>query len=171
MRFKDRRVVVEITPATDEQRRELETHGLKINNHAIFGTPAIRKGSGFLTVNLYDLPHVTETMLSSSIQTMLGPYSKILDISLFRSAQHGFFMGQGCVSMDVTHSDQPLFTHTLPFPDFDDHFVCAFWDGSPPYCRICRGDTHEKEHCPKAKSRHVQGCSRCGIYGHTQSSC
>ncbi|KAG2217910.1 hypothetical protein INT45_008660 [Circinella minor] len=164
LRFKDKRVVVEITPRDDAQCHVLSTQGLTIDSKTVFGTPALRKGSGFLAINLYDLPHLPNDQLILAIQQMLQPYGKLLDISLFLSSPHLFFMGQGCVSLDVTESDQNLSTHTLHFPGID-HEIRAFWKGSPSYCRICHEDTHEKDVCPKAKAHHVQACPSCGGYG------
>ncbi|KAI9495529.1 hypothetical protein BDB00DRAFT_750785, partial [Zychaea mexicana] len=136
----------------------------------IIGTPALRKGSGLLTINLYDLPHAPVEDLSVAIQRMLAPYGRILDISIFLSSQHSFFMGQGCAYLDVTQAHQPLSTHTLMYPDLE-HEVRAFWKGSPPYCRFCHEDTHEKDLCPKRAATLVQACSQCGDYGHSLRSC
>ncbi|KAI7855367.1 hypothetical protein BDC45DRAFT_90774 [Circinella umbellata] len=79
-------------------------------------------------------------------------------------------MGQACVSLDVTQSDQTLSTHTLLYPGMD-HEIRAFWKGSPPYCRICHEDTHEKDSCPKSKAQHLLACSSCGQYGHAHTVC
>ncbi|KAG2224657.1 hypothetical protein INT45_007902 [Circinella minor] len=168
LRFKDKRVVVEITPCDDLQRNTLSTKGFILEGQSIIGTPALRKGSGFLIVNVYDLPHLPEHELVLTIQQMFQPYGRILDISLFLSAPHLFFIGQGCVTLDVTDSDQTLATHTLHFPGID-HDIRAFWKGSPPYCRICHEDTHEKAACPKAKAGHYKACSACGGYGRFHS--
>lgn len=101
---------------------------------------------------------------------MLKPYGKILDICIFVSSHHHFFMGQGCTCLDVTDSDQVHSAHSLKYPGLD-HQVRAFWKGSPPYCKICQGDTHEREFCPKAKLQNFQVCSLCGVYGHSHTSC
>ena len=170
LRFKDKRVVVEITPRDESQRNILSTDGLILDNKTIIGTPALRNGSGFLVVNLYDLPHLSEQQLIPAIQQMLQPYGRILDISLFFCCLHHIYFSwvKGCVLLDVTNSDHSLSTHTLNFPGID-HEVRAFWKGSPPYCRICHDDTHEKDACPKVKARHVQACTSCGGYGHFHS--
>ncbi|KAI9494268.1 hypothetical protein BDB00DRAFT_787310 [Zychaea mexicana] len=93
LRFKDTRVVVEITPRNEQQRNILETEGLIVRNYRIISTPALRKGSGLLTINLYNLPHAPVEDLSVAIQRMLAPYGRILDISIFLSRKTGFPLG------------------------------------------------------------------------------
>ena len=90
LRFKDKRIVVEITPKDEHQRAVLSSTGLIIKGKTIMGTPALRKGSGFLSINLYDLPHVPEQEFIRTIHSMLQPYGNILDISLFLSTPHNF---------------------------------------------------------------------------------
>ncbi|KAG2213760.1 hypothetical protein INT45_001415 [Circinella minor] len=85
LRFKDKRVVIEITPRDEDQRHNLMNIGLKIKDQIIMGTPALRKGSGFMVINLYDLPHksyddltcvsldVTQSDQTLSTHTLLYP--------------------------------------------------------------------------------------------------
>ena len=71
LRFKDKHIVIEITPKDEHQRAVLLSTRLIIKDRAIMGTPALRKGPGFLAINLYGLPCVPEKELIQAIQTML----------------------------------------------------------------------------------------------------
>ncbi|KAI9484284.1 hypothetical protein BDB00DRAFT_933797 [Zychaea mexicana] len=170
LRFKDNWVLVEITTRDEAQRHALETIGLNIHGHPIIGTPALRKGSGFLGISLYHLPHRPESELQQRHSIHASSFWKSLGDQLVLSPEYSVFIGQGCAYRDVSQTDMQLSTHTTLHPGLD-YYVRAFWKGLPPYCRLCREDTHEKEHCPRAKTHNVKAFHRCGNYGHAVSSC